>query len=492
MQTLQNFIYGQYSSSNSSKTFDIMNPATQGIIGKTPLGTAFDVDQAIEAATTAFSSWKVTPAVDRIQPLFQLKYLMEESLEDLARTITLEHGKTLAESRGSVRRAIQMVETATSMPTLMMGECQADIAKGIDSVSFRRPLGVFAGIAPFNFPAMVPFWFWPFAIAAGNTFVLKPSERVPLTMMKIIELLQKTDLPAGVMNMVHGGKEVVDRLCSHPQIEGVSFVGSTPVAQHVYQTASQHGKRVQALGGAKNIMVVLPDAVATDRLQKRNVSMAIDSVIGCAGQRCLAGSIILCVGNETLEKVKKQSIDYCQKVTVGDGLDPQSSLGPLISKEAKERVSGLIDRAIKQGAQLVVDGRESYDKTLYMGPCILQGVTSEMEIAREEVFGPVILLGQTSSLDEAIRWMNCIEYANTTTLFTESGGAAQYFSAHAHPSMIGINIGVPAPMSFFSFGGSKKSFFGDLKAHGQEGTLFFTEAVTTISRWQGDGQVWSS
>lgn len=487
---IQNYIGGQWLASSGKETFDIIDPATGKLLNKTPLGTAMDVADAVKAAAGAFPKWRATPAMERVQYLFRLKMKMEDSVEELSRMITLEHGKTLVESRGSVRRAIQMVETACGMPTLLMGENFEDIAPGIDSSSVRRPLGVFAGIAPFNFPAMVPFWFWPFAIASGNTFILKPSERVPLTSVRIFEMLAELGFPPGVMNMVHGSKDVVDALCTHPQIKGVSFVGSTPVAKHVYVLGTSTGKRVQAFGGAKNLMVAMPDSVEGHSAD-RTAATAVESITGCAGERCLAGSLVLCVGTNTYSTFEEKAIAVAKKIKVGPGINPENTMGPLISQDAKDRVLKLISRAIEEGARLVLDGRTGNEHAgFFLKPTILADITPEMEIAQTEIFGPVILLGKVKNLDEAIHWINSISYANTTTLFTNSGAHARYFCYHVDPSMIGINIGVPAPMAFFSFGGSKESFFGDTKAHGKSCVNFYTDTYTTIHRWYNEGGIW--
>jgi malonate-semialdehyde dehydrogenase (acetylating) / methylmalonate-semialdehyde dehydrogenase len=484
---IKNYIGGRWTESLGKESVDIINPATEEILETCPLGLKADVDSAVGAAVEAFPGWRRTPTVERIQPLFRLKTLMEENFEDLAKCVTIEHGKTLVESRGSVRRAVQMVETATSMPTLMMGDVFEDIAPSIDCQSVRRPMGVFAGIAPFNFPAMVPFWFWPFAVASGNTFVLKPSERVPLTQMKVIELLEKAGLPSGVMNIVHGGKEVVDSLCSHPDIKGVSFVGSTPVAKHVYETATKHGKRAQSLGGAKNMMVVLPDAIL-----EKAVQTSLESITGCAGERCLAGSIVTCVGDETYSKVQDHMVRLAKDISVGNGLDQNVQMGPVISDRAKDRIIGLIDKALEEGAELLLDGRggPGHKKGYYISPTVLGNIKPEMEIAKTEVFGPVVLLSKVKNLDEAISWINSSNFGNTTTLFTTNGASARKFSYEVEPSMIGINIGVPAPMSYFTFGGSKDSFFGDVKAHGSASVNFYTDTKVTIKRWLADSNIW--
>ncbi len=484
---VQDFIDGKWMNSLGNTFVPVFNPANGQELAVCPLGTTADVDRAVQAASRAFVSWRQVPSVERIQYLFHLKTLLDAHLEEVAARITQEHGKTLSESRASVRRGIQMVEAATGMPTFQLGEYAEDIARGIDSYSVRKPLGVFAGIAPFNFPAMVPFWFWPFAIASGNTFVLKPSERVPLTHQLIFELIEKIQLPKGVFNLVHGGKDVVDRLCAHPDVKGICFVGSTPVARHVYTTATAQGKRVQALGGAKNFMVMLPDAV-----MDKAVPTALESIIGCAGERCLAGSVVVCVGDEAYRQVSERMVALASDVSVGDGMDPHVQMGPMISRESKSRVVSLIENALKDGGKLLVDGRKNVDHLpgYFLRPTVIGNVVESMEIAKEEVFGPVVLLAQVKTLDDAIQWLNRSNYANTTTLFTSSGAAARKFSVEVDPSMIGINIGVPAPMSFFSFGGTKDSFFGDIKVHGAEAVQFFTDKRTITQRWMADSNIW--
>ncbi len=481
---MKNYINGQWISSLGTQTVEVINPATEEVIDHCPLGTPEDVNRAVSAAKEAFLQWRKVPAMDRAQYFFKLKSLLEENFEELVKLCTKEHGKTLAESRGDVRRGIQMVETACGIPTLMMGQSFEDIAAGIDCQSIRQPMGVFAAITPFNFPAMVPFWFWPFAVAAGNTFVLKPSERVPLSQLKIFELIERAGFPKGVMNLVLGGKEVVNALCSHPDVKGVSFVGSTPVAKHVYQLATSHGKRVQALGGAKNFMVVLPDAT-----METSVKTCLESIVGCAGQRCLAGSVILSVGTAHQE-VKERILRAASDMVVGDGSNPATQMGPLISRASVDRVKGLIQSAVDEGAEILLDGRKTLSKGYFLNPTVISGVKPHMRIAKEEIFGPVVCLAQVKTLDEAIQWINSSNFANTASLFTSSGAAARQFSYEAAPAMLGLNIGVPAPMAFFSFGGAKDSFFGDVKAHGSASMYFFTDTKVTISRWNKDSNIW--
>lgn len=484
---LQDYVDGKWVSSMAKTSVPIVNPATGKEIASCPMGSSEDVSRAVAAAQAAFATWKNVPAIERVQYLFKLKALLEANVDELAKCVTTEHGKTFTEAKASVKRGIQMIDTAVGMPTFQKGEFSEDIARGIDCKTIRQPMGVFAGIAPFNFPAMVPFWFWPFAIASGNTYVLKPSERVPMTQKLIFDLIEKTGLPKGVMNLVHGGKEVVQALCTHPDVKGLNFVGSTPVAKYVYETGTKHGKRVQALGGAKNFMVVLPDAV-----MDKSVATALESIIGCAGERCLAGSVVVCVGDDTYETVKSKMVPAASDVSVGDGMDPRVQMGPVISQASKDRIIGLIESAEKDGARILLDGRKGVEKMpgFFLKPTVIADVTAKMRVAQEEIFGPVVLLAKVKTFDEAIAWVNSGALANTTTLFTSSGPAARKFCNEIAPAMIGINIGVPAPMSFFSFGGSKESFFGDIKAHGAASVQFFTDEKIVTERWLSDSNVW--
>lgn len=483
---LQNYINGEWVDSLGNDSAEIANPANGELLDRCPLSTAEDVDRAVRAAADAFLSWRQTPAPDRIQKLFRLKSLLEEHLNELVELCTLEHGKTLVESRGDVRRAIQMVETACSIPSLMMGMHFEDVASGIDCQMVHRPMGVFAAVTPFNFPVMVPFWFWPFAVACGNTFIVKPSERVPLSQIKVFQLIEKAGFPKGVVNLVLGGKEAVEALCRHPLVRGVSFVGSTGIAKRVYELCGSFGKRSQALGGAKNFMVVLPDAILDS-----SIRTCLESIVGCAGQRCLAGSVVLVAG-EMYRDFKEGMVSQAADIIVGDGSKPSTQMGPLISRAAVHRVKGLIQSAIDEGAEIWLDGRRTLGNSpgYFLGPTVLGGITREMRIAKEEVFGPVICLAEVSSLEQAIDWINSSNFGNTTSLFTTSGAAARKFCYEVDPSMIGINIGVPAPMSFFSFGGCKDSFFGDVKAHGSSAVEFYTDRKTTIARWHKNASIW--
>jgi len=479
VERLQDYIGGRWVDSPAASVHEVRNPATGEVLAACPLGGEGEVDGAVAAAREAWSSWRRTPVQQRIQFLFRLKTLLEESAEELARIVTAENGKTLAESRGSVRRGIQMVEVACGAPSLMMGQALEDIAAGIDCQSVRQPLGVFACIAPFNFPAMVPMWFFPFAVACGNTFLCKPSEQVPLSQQLVWRLIDEAGFPPGVLNLVNGGREVVDALIEHPDVQGISFVGSSPVARHVYRSAAAQGKRVQALGGAKNYIVVMPDADMDAALD--NIT---ESAFGCAGERCLAASVILPVG-ACHEPVRAGLVERIGRIRVGDGSQPGVQMGPLISKAHKERVLAMIEKGVDEGAELVVDGRSVGAEApgYFVGPTLFDHVGKDMTIGREEIFGPVLSLVPCATLDEALAITREHPLANASSIFTTSGRAARQFQYEVEASMAGINIGVAAPMSFFGFGGAKGSFFGDLKAHGREAFDFFTDRKVVISRW---------
>ena len=479
--TLDNFIGGRWVKSRTSEYFDVHNPARGDVIGRTPMSTAADVDAAVQAAAQAFPRWRETPVNARAQVLFRFKALLEEHFDEMARIVTTEHGKTLDEARGSVRRGIECVEVACGAPSLMQGYGLEDIAVGIDCHVVRQPLGVCAAIAPFNFPAMVPMWFLPFAIVTGNTFVLKPSEQVPLSQRRMAEFLQQCDLPDGVVNLVNGGRDVVNAICDHPGIRAVSFVGSTPVARHVYQRATHSGKRVQALGGAKNFVVVMPDADLD-----RSIGVITESFYGCAGERCLAGSVLVPVGDVHRE-TRDRMVASARALKVGDGLEPGVTMGPVISASHKQRVVGYIEKGVVEGAKLLVDGRQTRvddrPNGFFVGPTIFDDVAPGMAIGQEEIFGPVASIAPVKSLDEAIALMKAHPNANATSIFTSSGKAAREFAKYATASMVGVNIGVAAPMAYFPFGGAKDSFFGDLKAHGRDAFEFYTDKKVTISRW---------
>lgn len=480
MAKLKNYINGEFVDSSSTETMDVINPSTNEVIAQLPLSNRADLDSAVAAAQAAFKSWRKTPPAERAKYIFKFKNLMEEHFEEIARLVTMEHGKTINEARGDVRRGIDNLDVACGIPSLMQGEALEDVGRGIDSVATRRPMGVFAGITPFNFPAMVPLWFIPYAIATGNTYVLKPSEQVPTTQQRMFELWDQVGLPKGVLNMVHGAKEIVNGMCEHPDIKGVSFVGSTPIAEHVYRTGTHHGKRVQALGGAKNYLVVMPDAEFD-----QTANILVESCYGCAGERCLAGATLILVG-EAYDKFKDVLVERAKNIKVGYGLDDETvSMGPVISHAHKARVVSYIEKGIAEGAELVLDGRIGYEdpNSCFLGPTIFDQVKPEMTIGKEEIFGPVLCLIQAENLQAAIDIIENHELANTTSIFTTSGKSAREFAYAVEPSMIGINIGVAAPMSYFNFGGSKRSFFGDLKAHGKHGIEFFTDRKVVITRW---------
>jgi len=479
--TLRNYIGGEWVASSASDFLELTNPATGEPLGRVPLSSARDVDQAVAAAQAAFLKWREVPPVVRARYLFKLKALLEQHFDEIAATVTRENGKTLDEAKGSLRRGIENIEHACGIPTLMMGKTLEDVAAGIDCEYVRQPLGVFAAVTPFNFPAMVPCWFWPYAIATGNTFIMKPSEQVPLSPTRIVELVHEAGIPPGVLNLVHGAKEVVNALLAHPGIAGISFVGSSPVAKHVYQEAAKHGKRVQALGGAKNHVVVMPDADLD-----RTVANVSESLFGCAGQRCLAGSVVVAAG-KAYEPFRDRLLGAAQRLQLGYGLDPGVSMGPVVSARHKERVLSYVDAGQKDGAALLLDGRapkvEKYPRGHFVGPTVFDGVRADMTIGKEEIFGPVASVTRARDLGEAIELIQRSSFANATSIFTTSGRSAREFRYRVGVSMIGVNIGVAAPMAFFPFGGTKGSFFGDLKAHGQDAVEFYTDKKVVISRW---------
>jgi malonate-semialdehyde dehydrogenase (acetylating)/methylmalonate-semialdehyde dehydrogenase len=478
---LLNYIGGAWIPASSTRTQDIRNPATGDLLAKVPLSRRDDVDRAVTVAKDAFQTWRQVPAVQRARHLFRYKELLERHFEKIAQTVTQEHGKTLDEARGSVRRGIENVEHACGIPTLLMGDTLEDIAAGIDCEAVRQPVGVFAAVTPFNFPAMVPLWFWPYAVGAGNTFIVKPSEQVPLSQHILFELASEAGFPAGVMNLVQGDKEVVDALLRHPDIAGISFVGSSPVARMIYERGAETGKRVQALGGAKNHIVVMPDADLD-----RTVAIATESCFGCTGQRCLAGSVIVGVG-DVYEELRDRLVRAAKELVLGNGLDPRVTMGPVVSSRHKDRVLSYIEKGVQEGARLLLDGRDvtvkNHPDGHWLGPTVFEVDDGETTLAREEVFGPVLTLRRADSLDHAVAMVRESEYANATSLFTRSGKAAREFRYSVGVSMIGINIGVAAPMAFFPFGGQKGSFYGDTKAHGKESIRFYTDQKVVISRW---------
>jgi len=475
------FINGTWIESRAQEFMDVVNPATGEVLARSPLAGADEVAQAIEAAAAAYPEWRRTPPEDRIQPLFKLKQLLEDHLDELSRIITQENGKTFTESKAELRRAIENVEVACGIPMMMQGHNLEDVARGIDEIMIRQPLGVVAAITPFNFPGMIPFWFMPYAIAIGNTFVLKPSERVPLTMKRAFELMEHIGLPKGVINLVNGGKKAVDALLDHPKVRAISFVGSTPVAKYVYSRAGENGKRAQCQGGAKNHVIVLPDA---------DMQMATqiigDSAFGCAGQRCLAVSVAVTVGDA--QKVFRDSItDAATKLRVGNGLDEGVQMGPVITPQSKSRVESLIDKGQQQGAKVLLDGRKSkidrYESGNFVKPTVLDGVSASSDLADTEIFGPVLSLIHANDLDEALAFLERSDYGNQASLFTSSGAAARRFRYEAPAGNIGINIGVAAPMAYFPFSGWKDSFFGILHAQGRDAIEFYTDKKIVVERW---------
>ncbi len=478
---MKNYIDGEWVESDATTLADVFNPARGERIARVALGTAADVDRAVTAARAAFEPWRETPPLTRARYLFRLKEAFEECFEEIAVVLTREHGKAIDEARGEVRRMIENVEHATGVTTLMSGYTLEDIAKNIDCYGHRQPVGVFGCIAPYNFPAMVPWWFLPYAVVTGNTFVLKPSEQVPMTQTKIMEIVDEVGFPEGVINMVHGSREVVNAMLEHPDIAGISFVGSTPTARHVYRKCGETGKRVQALGGAKNIVAVMPDA---DLAQ--GMPSLLTSFFGCTGQRCLSGSVLVPVGDGA-DRTVAQFVAAARGLSVGDGLDEQTFMGPLISNAHRERVLGYIDQGIAEGADLVLDGRrvrvEGYPEGFFVGPTIFDNVTAEMTIAREEIFGPVVSVVRAADMDALVDLVNTRGFANAACIYTASGAAVREFKYRVKPSMIGVNIGIAAPMSFFPFGGAGSSMFGDIKGHGQESFLFFTDMKVVIERW---------
>jgi malonate-semialdehyde dehydrogenase (acetylating)/methylmalonate-semialdehyde dehydrogenase len=490
-QRVQHFIGGEWVSMGSS-TSPVFNPSVGEIIAETPLAARDAIDQACQAASGAFPGWRETPAVERCRVLFRLKMLLEDQFESVAKLITTEHGKTIGESRGDLRRGIEVVEFACGIPNLMMGQTLANVARGIDCEAVRHPLGVCAGVTPFNFPAMVPLWMFPIAIACGNTFILKPSEKVPLTATRIAELLVQAGLPSGVLNVVHGGKDVVDAILTHPAIRAVSFVGSTPIARYIYETGAKHGKRVQAAGGAKNHVFVMPDADIDNA-----VKGLTEAAFGCAGERCMAGSTAVVVGAAG-DMVVPAIARVAGSIVVGPtDRDEKAQMGAVISAQHRDRVRDLIGAGVSAGAKAVVDGRNlkvaSAPNGFYVGATVLDGVRPDMTIHKEEIFGPVLNVIRVSNLAEGLDVVAKNPYGNGACIFTRSGKVAREFKHNAKAGMIGINVGVPAPMAFFPFSGWNESFFGDLHVQGREGVAFYTQQKVTTTRWfsEGEGDLWS-
>ncbi len=478
----RNYVDGEWVESSSTRALPVENPATGEIIGEVPMSTTEEVDEAVAAAHEAFEEWRETPPHIRVQPLYRLKSLIEESFEEIARILTQEHGKVIDEALGSVRRTVDNIEFACGIPSLMMGDYLEDgAAAGMDEVAIRQPLGVFAGIVPFNFPAMVPFWFWPTAVACGNTFVVKPSEQVPMTQQKIFELIDEAGFPEGVISMVNGDKETSGALIRHPKVRGISFVGSTPVAQAIYSEAASLGKRVQCQGGAKNFITVMPDA---------NMDVCVPNMIasffGNSGQRCLAGAVLVLVG-DAADSVLDRFVTAAAKLKLGYGLEPSVQMGPVAGRPHMERIVGFIDKGEAEGARLVLDGRgvkvSGYEKGCFVGPTIMDEVSAESTVVQEEIFGPVVAVVRARSLDEAIELANGSRFGNASSIYTSNGKAAREYVYRVEAGNIGVNIGVAAPMAFFPFGGMKESFFGDLHGQGKDGLNFFTDRKVVVQRW---------
>jgi len=476
-----NYINGEWVKPNVKEYCDVINPATGMVIAKTPLGSQADVDAAAKAAGQAFTAWRRTPVQDRVQYLFKLRDLLRANGDEIAKLITDECGKTFDEAKAEMVRAYENVEVACGMPMMMKGELVEDIAPGIDELMIRQPLGVCATIAPFNFPGMIAFWYLPYALAAGNTYIVKPSEKVPMTMQFIFKLIEQVGLPKGVVNLVNGAKEAVDGILEHPAIRAVTFVGSTNVARYVYSTAAAHGKRVQAQGGAKNPVIVLPDAD-----MEMATKIVADSAFGCAGQRCLAVSFAVTVA-EARNTFTELICDAASTRVVGYGLDSGVQMGPVINAASKARVEALIGRGVQEGAAIPVDGRgasiKGYEGGYFVRPTILSDVPRGGEIAKTEIFGPVLSLMHVNTVDEAIELVNSGQYGNQASLFTSSGSAARKFRYEAEAGNIGINIGVAAPMAFFPFSGWKESFFGDMHGQGMDAVEFFTQKKVVVERW---------
>ena len=478
VKTVASLVDGKWVELNGQQ-HAVYNPATCAEIARLPWATAADVDRAVRAAHAAFKQWRDTPVVDRVQPLYRFKTLLEKHADEVAAILTMENGKVIEDARVEVRRAIQMVEVACGMPSLMMGDSLNDVSRGIDSRTVREPLGVCAGITPFNFPAMVQMWMIPFAIATGNTFILKPSEKVPLTPTRCAELLVEAGVPQGVFQIIHGGKEAVDALMHHPLVKAVSFVGSTPIAKYIYTTSSAQGKRVQALGGAKNHLVVMPDAD-----MPKTVEAIISSAFGAAGERCLAGSVLVPVG-DAAEPLLKLLTERTNEILVGDGSKEGMGMGPVVTSDHRRKILGYIEKGVEEGATIRCDGRQraAEGEGYFVGPTIFDDVRPEMTIAREEIFGPVLSVIRAKTFDEAVDLVNSSEFGNTTSIFTQSGKSAREYQSRVEVGMIGVNIGVAAPMAFFPFAGWKNSFFGDLHAHGKDAVYFYTEQKVLMTRW---------
>ncbi len=481
-QTLQHYIGGRLIDGTSDRYGDVFNPAIGSVRARVPLATAAEVRDAIQTAKAAFPDWANTPPARRAQVMFKLRELIVANMDRLAEALAKEHGKTFSDARGSVTRGLEVVEFACGIPQLLKGEHNEAVARGVDCFSIRQPLGVCAGITPFNFPAMVPMWMIPVALACGNTFVLKPSEKDPSVPLMLAELASQAGLPDGVLNVVNGDKEAVDTLLTDPDVASISFVGSTAIGEYVYKTGCAHGKRVQALCGAKNHMVVMPDADLD-----QTVDAAIGSVYGSAGERCMAISVVVAVGDEVADRLLERLIPRVKELRVGPYSDPEAEMGPLITREHLDKVRGYIDSGIEEGAELLVDGRNcpvpGHENGFFIGGSIFDRVKPDMRIYREEIFGPVLALVRAASFEETLKLCNDHEYGNGAAIFTRDGDAAREFTSRVQIGMVGVNVPIPVPVAYHSFGGWKRSLFGDMHMHGPEGVRFFTKQKTVTSRW---------
>jgi len=481
VQTMPLWIDGKHKQAASTRAGEITNPATGRVTGRVPFCNAADIDAAVQSAQRAFPAWRDSPPLRRARILMRFRELLDQNKDQLAALITAEHGKTLADAGGSVQRGIEVVEFAMGIPHLVKGEHSEEVGTGVDCHSLRQPLGVCAGITPFNFPVMVPLWMFPVALACGNTFVLKPSEKVPSASMRMAELLKQAGLPDGVFNVVHGDKEAVDALLNHPGVKALSFVGSTPIAKYIYETAAKNGKRVQALGGAKNHAVVLPDA---------DTEFAADALMGAAygsaGERCMAISAVVAVG-EAADPLVAKLKEKASKLKIGPGDGQDMDMGPLVTRAHRDKVASYVDKGVAEGAKLVLDGRgltvTEYQDGNFLGASLFDHVTTDMTIYKDEIFGPVLVVLRAKTLDDAIRMINANPYANGTAVFTRSGGAARKFEREIEVGMVGINVPIPVPIAFFSFGGWRNSLFGDQHVHGMEGVRFYTRGKVVTSRW---------
>ena len=481
MPDIDHYIGGRIVAGTGERRADVFNPATGEVSGRVALANKADVAAAVEAASAALPGWAATPPVVRARVMFKFKYLVEAHADELVRLISAEHGKVQSDARGELTRGLEVVEFACGIPHLQKGEFSENVGTNVDSFSMRQPVGVCAGITPFNFPAMVPMWMFPIALACGNSFILKPSERDPSTALRLAELLTEAGLPPGVFNVVNGDKEAVDALLTDPRVDAISFVGSTPIAAYIYRTGTEHGKRVQALGGAKNHMVVMPDA---------DLSQATDALMGAAygsaGERCMAVSVAVAVGgvgDALMERLEPK----VRALKIGPGNDPEAEMGPLVTRQHRDKVRGYVDQGVKEGAKLVVDGRDlklqGYENGFYIGGCLFDDVTTDMTIYKEEIFGPVLAVVRVPEFDQAVAMINEHEYGNGTAIFTRDGDAARTFANRIKVGMVGINVPIPVPMAFHSFGGWKRSLFGDHAVHGMEGVHFYTRLKTVTSRW---------